>query len=150
MGNCKDCKHWGDEDIVDEYERHLCMDETPAPEIRKCTSPKILYKFSDSGMYETDDVDDDRMKYAYPHEGGAMIWDGSGYHAGWGTTATFGCHCFEAKQNVGVDGVRDPDAPCDVFVSGVEGVEGGCMGDGHYICSECVLHDKQEGEDDDN
>lgn len=53
---------------------------------------------------------------------------------------------LEASVNgrslVGMDGVRDPDAPCELFVSAyAKGDErpfdGTCDTDGHYLCPEC-------------
>lgn len=35
----------------------------------------------------------------------------------------------------GTQGVRDKDAPCELFVTGVS--SGDCEGDGHYLCEEC-------------
>lgn len=37
----------------------------------------------------------------------------------------------------GTPGIRDVDAPCDVFEPGMPG-GGRCDTDGHYICVECV------------
>ena len=38
----------------------------------------------------------------------------------------------------GTPGVRDPDHRCDMFSPGTP-ANGGCQGDGHYLCSQCVL-----------
>jgi len=53
---------------------------------------------------------------------------------------------LEAMANgrsfVGMTGVRDPETPCDQFVSAYSAGEdrpfdGSCMTDGHYLCKEC-------------
>lgn len=41
----------------------------------------------------------------------------------------------DSKQYLGDPGVRDPDAPCDVFKPGRP--NGDCASDGHYLCDEC-------------
>ena len=38
----------------------------------------------------------------------------------------------------GTPGVRDPDHRCDMFSPGTPN-NGGCQGDGHYLCAQCVL-----------
>lgn len=38
----------------------------------------------------------------------------------------------------GTLGVRDNDHRCDMFSPGVPS-NGGCQGDGHYLCSQCVV-----------
>ena len=43
--------------------------------------------------------------------------------------------CTEA---VGTPGVRDPNNPCDMFSPG-KPTNGGCQGDGHYLCAGCML-----------
>ncbi|MBP7292429.1 MAG: hypothetical protein KBB21_37720, partial [Nannocystaceae bacterium] len=43
----------------------------------------------------------------------------------------------------GTPGVRDPDHPCDMFSPG-KPTNGGCQGDGHYLCGECVLLEMRE------
>lgn len=43
--------------------------------------------------------------------------------------------CTEA---VGTPGVRDPNNRCDMFSPG-KPTNGGCQGDGHYLCAECML-----------
>jgi len=48
--------------------------------------------------------------------------------------------CTEA---VGTPGVRDPDHRCDMFGPG-KPTNGGCQGDGHHLCGECVLLEKQQ------
>ncbi len=40
---------------------------------------------------------------------------------------------------IGVAGVRDPEHPCGEFSPGTP-TNGGCEGDGHYLCQRCVLH----------
>lgn len=46
-----------------------------------------------------------------------------------------------SPARIGDPGVRDPEAPCEVFDPLPEGVypsgRGDCMGDGHYLCHEC-------------
>ncbi|MGH9462243.1 MAG: hypothetical protein ACRD1X_13555 [Vicinamibacteria bacterium] len=44
---------------------------------------------------------------------------------------------------VGMDGVRDPEAPCEVFRNGTP--FGRCETDGHYLCDECVERATCEG-----
>jgi len=40
---------------------------------------------------------------------------------------------------VGLDGVRDPAAICEMFENGpLHGGDGRCETDGHYLCDECV------------
>jgi hypothetical protein len=41
-------------------------------------------------------------------------------------------------ETVGTPGVRDPDHPCDMFSPG-KPTNGGCQGDGHHLCGECML-----------
>ena len=48
--------------------------------------------------------------------------------------------CTEA---VGMPGVRDPDHRCDMFSPG-KPTNGGCQGDGHHLCGECVLLEKRQ------
>ena len=43
--------------------------------------------------------------------------------------------CMEA---VGTPGVRDPANRCDMFSPG-KPTNGGCQGDGHYLCAGCML-----------
>lgn len=92
MTKCKECKWWDDTDIVDrefyDIEERQENGEPEPPEIRKCKCPKIWFQ------YEYDEKGN--MK-GYCEEGGAMYWDGSGYHAAFGTTVTFGCACGEPK-----------------------------------------------------
>lgn len=38
----------------------------------------------------------------------------------------------------GVDGVRDPDCPCEGFESGGRRPSADCDTDGHYLCDECA------------
>lgn len=38
----------------------------------------------------------------------------------------------------GLPGIRDVDAPCDVFEPGKPQVGGDCWTDGHYLCLECI------------
>jgi len=38
-------------------------------------------------------------------------------------------------------GVRDLDNPCDMFSPGTP-TDGGCEGDGHYLCRQCVLFEE--------
>ena len=40
----------------------------------------------------------------------------------------------------GMPGVRDTKHPCDMFSPG-KPTNGGCQGDGHYLCGECGLFD---------
>ena len=42
--------------------------------------------------------------------------------------------------STGGPGVRDTKAPCDMFSPG-KPTNGGCQGDGHYLCRECGLFD---------
>lgn len=49
------------------------------------------------------------------------------------------------RSELYMDGVRDPDAPCEEFVRGKPGPFGDCETDGHYICDECVRRDTCEG-----
>jgi len=42
--------------------------------------------------------------------------------------------------STGGPGVRDTNAPCDMFSPG-KPTNGGCQGDGHYLCRECGLFD---------
>ena len=90
MNRCKTCRWWGDKDIVDRDYVEECDDNyeivTNAPEVRRCSCPSIVYKY------------DGDLAERYPTEGGAMYWDGSGYAAGFGTTATFGCACYEERE----------------------------------------------------
>lgn len=37
-----------------------------------------------------------------------------------------------------VDGIRDPQFPCEVFRLGTPDTGGRCETDGHYVCDECV------------
>lgn len=41
-------------------------------------------------------------------------------------------------DGLGVDGIRDPEAPCRVFVRGDRRKDAGCRGDGHFLCRECA------------
>jgi hypothetical protein len=43
----------------------------------------------------------------------------------------------------GTPGVRDPDHPCDMFSPG-KPTNGGCQGDGHYLCGKCALLEMRE------
>lgn len=90
--NCSTCKYWGTENTTDDYE--YCIDGSPAPEVRKCLHPNIRYKYQETKLIE----DGDKNCLSYPSEGGAMVWDGSGYHAAFGTTGTFGCVLYEAEE----------------------------------------------------
>ena len=40
---------------------------------------------------------------------------------------------------VGKAGLRDPEAPCEMFEPGEPASRGGCDTDGHYLCDECVF-----------
>lgn len=45
------------------------------------------------------------------------------------------------RTALGMDGIRDPDFPCDSFRRGSPlppGAPGACETDGHYLCDECV------------
>jgi hypothetical protein len=42
----------------------------------------------------------------------------------------------------GMPGVRDTKNPCDMFSPG-KPTNGGCQGDGHYLCRECGLFDER-------
>lgn len=46
----------------------------------------------------------------------------------------------------GMPGVRDTKNPCDMFSPG-KPTNGGCQGDGHYLCRECGLFDDRRGEE---
>lgn len=47
---------------------------------------------------------------------------------------------------VGMDGVRDPEGPCEMFENGpLHGGTGDCETDGHYLCDECVHRATCEG-----
>lgn len=83
MDQCKTCKWWGEEDVIDDEDRE---DNPGAPEVRKCSCPKIVYQYYDGSWSN------------YPKQGGAMYWDGSGYTAAFGTTETFGCVCHGPKE----------------------------------------------------
>lgn len=37
----------------------------------------------------------------------------------------------------GINGIRDVDSRCEIFHLG-EPADGDCMGDGHFLCAECV------------
>jgi hypothetical protein len=41
--------------------------------------------------------------------------------------------------------VRDPEHPCDSFVSGTPTLDGDCETDGHYLCDECERRQTCEG-----
>jgi len=51
------------------------------------------------------------------------------------------CQQFVAPNRVGEPGLRDPDHQCDMYSPG-KPTNGGCAGDGHYLCSKCVLHEE--------
>ena len=54
-----------------------------------------------------------------------------------------------AEGGVGIPGQRDPDAPCDAYLPTGRGQRArnlDCMGDGHYLCRECVNWDKEHTE----
>jgi len=53
-------------------------------------------------------------------------------------------HAAKALPAVGTPGVRDPDARCRMYAPG-QPTNGGCFGDGHYLCCGCV-HRVAEGE----
>lgn len=44
-----------------------------------------------------------------------------------------------APVTVGEEGVRDVENPCSEYKIGPQTDEGVCMGDGHYLCTECVF-----------
>ena len=46
-----------------------------------------------------------------------------------------------------LNGLRDPDYPCDAFESGAPGPFGDCETDGHYLCDECTRRATCEGYD---
>ena len=56
-----------------------------------CKCPRICFRY---------DVDEAGNYKEYCKEGEAMYWDGSGYHAAFGTTGTFGCTLGELKKGV--------------------------------------------------
>ena len=43
-----------------------------------------------------------------------------------------------APRQLGEDGVRDPESPCDMFRRGEPKHRALCETDGHYLCDECV------------
>lgn len=85
MAACKDCKHWGTEDLQKIYEPVTNIKlppvklSPPVPILRECKSPKIIYQ--DLNIYH--------------QEGGASYWDVESYSATFATTGTFSCSCFE-------------------------------------------------------
>lgn len=83
MKTCKTCKWWGKTDLNDcEDEEELTDDFVP---MRDCKSPKI--------QYLDDSVGDHRLK-----DGEARYWDFEAYSAGFATTPSFGCSCWEKKD----------------------------------------------------
>lgn len=43
---------------------------------------------------------------------------------------------------LGAPGIRDPEHPCAEFSPGSP-TDGGCDGDGHYLCFQCVFHHEE-------
>lgn len=43
------------------------------------------------------------------------------------------------KGNIGDEGVRDPEHPCEFF-SAADDKDESCYGDGHYLCLECSYY----------
>ncbi len=56
-----------------------------------------------------------------------------------------GCDSSRAgcTGQTGMPGVRDTKNPCDMFSPG-KPTNGGCQGDGHYLCGKCVLLETRE------
>lgn len=48
----------------------------------------------------------------------------------------------------GTPGVRDVDAPCELFRLGTPTGTGRCLGDGHYLCHECEGWTPEVNDDD--
>jgi len=47
----------------------------------------------------------------------------------------------------GTPGVRDRDAPCELFQPGTPAGDGSCLGDGHYLCHECEHMTPEDGDE---
>lgn len=46
---------------------------------------------------------------------------------------------------VGTDGIRDVNAPCEMFENGTPSVGNTCETDGHYVCDDCAHRATCEG-----
>ena len=45
---------------------------------------------------------------------------------------------ISSRKRHPMDGIRDPEFPCEAFVYGRPDGSGSCMSDGCYLCIECV------------